>query len=375
MPRLLHVSDTHLGHQAYSRLTADGLNQREVDAQSALARVVDSALGEPPDVFLHTGDLFDHPRPSNRAIAFALEQFRRLSEARIPTVVVSGNHDTPRMRETGHIFRVLEGLAHVRPVYGGVAERIEVGGLVVHAVPQAPTQEAFQTQLRSVRPEGAGPHVLAVHGTVLGVDGLFTSEFNEYQIPMGELRPDFDYIALGHFHTAKQVAPNAWYAGSTEYFSFNEAGQEKVALGVEVGPGTPRVTAHKTGARAMTDLGSVTAAHESPERILSVVAERVAAASPASVARLTVEGLERGVARGIDWEAVRAARPDLVHLDLRLRLREDVHAVDGELELHPLAQEFESFLSRYPLEDADRALVREHALRLLARQGGGPGAA
>ena len=376
MPRLVHVSDTHLGFQAYSRLTTDGLNQREVDFQDAFARVVDAAVADPPDLFLHTGDLFDHPRPTNRAIAHALHQVRRLADRKVPTVLVSGNHDAPRMRETGSIFRVFEDLPGVHAVYRGQLETIQAGGMTVHAVSQAITQEAFHAQLAAAKPEGPGPHVLAVHGTVLGVDGLFTSEFNEYQIPANAIRPDFDYIALGHFHNAKRVADNAWYAGSAEYCSFAEADEPKVWLDAQVDRGQAKVRHRETGARPMKDLGVVDATGLDRDRLMEALRVAVGNAPKASVARLTVERLERALARTLDWEGVRALRPDLCHLELRPRVLEEVGASEAGLELAGIAREFESFLGRYPLPDGLRDEIRTEAMACLAdAQAGGDGAA
>jgi len=245
-----------------------------------------------------------------------------------------------------------------------------VGGVTVHAVPQAITQEAFQEQLASLDTAGPGPHVLLVHGTVLGVDGLFSSEFNEYQIPMGALRPEFAYIALGHFHNQKRVRPNAYYAGSPEYCSFNEAGQAKVMLRADVEGDEARVSSLPTGARAMVDLGAVDAGSMDPAAVTEEASRRLAAAPRDGIARVTFDHLDRGVGRLVDWAAVRALRPDLVHLEVRLRLRDEAHTLDGSLELAPLAQEFEGFLARFPLADADRARVRAEALEALSAASG-----
>ncbi|HLE47950.1 MAG TPA: metallophosphoesterase, partial [Candidatus Thermoplasmatota archaeon] len=204
MPRVLHVSDTHLGHQAYSRLNPDGLNQREVDFYDAFRRVVDHAVAARPDILVHSGDLFDVVRPSNRAIAFAVEQVRRLQKADVPFVVVSGNHEAPRLRETGSVFRILDGIPNVFASYRGEYEALPVptrgGRITIHAVPQALEQSEFNAQLALAAPNGNGAHLLVAHGTVSGVDGLFVGELNELMIPHNALRDDYDYIALGHFH-------------------------------------------------------------------------------------------------------------------------------------------------------------------------------
>lgn len=367
MPRVLHVSDTHLGFQAYPSLSPDGLNQREVDFQEAFRRVVDHAVAHPPDLFFHTGDLFDQVRPPNRAIAFALAQIRRLSEARIPTLLLSGNHDTPRLRETGHIFRVFEGLPFVRPVYAGELETVPIGDLRIHAVPQAPTQEIFQSQLAAARPAGRGLHVLAVHGTVLGIEGLFSSEFNELRIPQSALDPRFAYVALGHFHGHAHVAPNAYYAGSTESASFAEAGQDKVFLEVDVEPDGLRVTPRSTGARPMRDLGRLDAKRMEIQELRATASERLSAAdADGAILRLTLDDVPRASARLLDVEALRAAAPRALHVEIRVLVQEEVHAQSGAFQLGPLPNEFEAFLERYPLEDAQRGHVRAEAVRYLA---------
>jgi exonuclease SbcD len=94
MKRIFHIADTHIGYSAYRKMDeATGLNQREVDTCNAFKQFVDYTLNDRPDAVLHAGDLFDSVRPTNRAISFVLSQILRLSDARIPFVVISGNHE------------------------------------------------------------------------------------------------------------------------------------------------------------------------------------------------------------------------------------------------------------------------------------------
>ena len=106
--RLVHLSDTHLGHSAYNKTDSSGINQREADVYSAFNEIIEYILKTKPDLVIHSGDLFDSVRPSNRAIHEAFRQLVRLSRAEIPTVLISGNHSTPRHKATGSIFRLLE---------------------------------------------------------------------------------------------------------------------------------------------------------------------------------------------------------------------------------------------------------------------------
>ena len=108
--KILHVADTHLGYSAYYKVASDGLNQREVDVYNSFRQFIDYAVENTPDLIVHCGDLFDGVRPTNSAISFTIQQFLRLSEEKIPIVIISGNHETPKLRETGSVFEFLSTL-------------------------------------------------------------------------------------------------------------------------------------------------------------------------------------------------------------------------------------------------------------------------
>ena len=78
--KILHVSDTHLGYSAYSKITERGINQREMDTYDAFKQFVDYSFKSKPDLIIHSGDLFDSVRPNNRAITFAIKQILKLSK-------------------------------------------------------------------------------------------------------------------------------------------------------------------------------------------------------------------------------------------------------------------------------------------------------
>ncbi|MCE7944718.1 MAG: exonuclease sbcCD subunit D, partial [Chlorobi bacterium CHB1] len=112
--RFFHFADTHLGFSDLSKVDPHtGVNRREQDFYDAWWRAIDAILTHRPDFVLHAGDLFQSPRPNNRAIAIALAGLKQLNEANIPFVVVAGNHSTPRIRATGNIFEALSVLPNV----------------------------------------------------------------------------------------------------------------------------------------------------------------------------------------------------------------------------------------------------------------------
>lgn len=258
--RLLHLADTHLGHSAYQCLVPEGepwsgLNQREADVYDAWYKVVEAAIAVKPDVIIHSGDMFDSVRPSNRALHVALTGLGKLTRAGIPVVLIAGNHETPRLRETGHVFRLLESFDNqlLFPIYKGPAEAINVPGLDdlrIVGVPHSHTGMAEQL-VKASPDDDYKNNVLLMHGVVAGLK-LPSKELNQADIDSGLLKPGWDYIALGHYHCFTRVEPNAYYCGSTERFSFAEANETKGYVLVELPE--LKVSHHELSGRGFTDL-------------------------------------------------------------------------------------------------------------------------
>ena len=95
--KLLHTSDWHLGAKL-------GRHDRTPDHLAALRGLLALAESEAPDLILHTGDLFDASRPPYESLELGVRALRRLS-AVAPTLVLSGNHDSPVL------LRVIDELA------------------------------------------------------------------------------------------------------------------------------------------------------------------------------------------------------------------------------------------------------------------------
>src|SRR4051812_18982567 len=106
--RLVHLSDLHLGYRQYQRLTPGGVNQREADVAATFRTAVDRVVALRPEAVVVAGDVFHTVRPTNQAILHAFLQFARLRQS-LPDaaiVIVAGNHDVPRLAETGGILQL-----------------------------------------------------------------------------------------------------------------------------------------------------------------------------------------------------------------------------------------------------------------------------
>lgn len=247
--RLAHFSDTHLGYRATSRFDPEtSRNQRTVDIDHAFTRTLDDIIDRRVDGAIHSGDVFHHARPTWQALRHFIRQMRRLEGAGIPTLVIAGNHDTPRVRTGGSAYSVLElALPGIRFVteYEDAHDHDTFGALDLHvqAIPHGAltNPDPVFTQVADGK-----RNLLVTHGAAPGVlpVGLFT-EPGEQMLGGHLLDPDFDYIALGHIHQTQQVTAEAWYAGSTERCGWGDVtaapGYNLVTI---AGPGEPVSVTH-----------------------------------------------------------------------------------------------------------------------------------
>jgi len=356
--KLLHLADTHLGFSAYRKVTEEGVNQREMDVYDAFRQSIDYAVKSRPDVVLHAGDLFDSVRPTNRAISIAVEQLLRLSEAKIPMVVISGNHETPRLRETGSIFTVFDHLDYVYPVYKNHYETVllDVGSkqVAVHAIPQCLTKDGFERDMQSVAPnEDADVNVCIAHGAVKGIAEFRMNECNEQFLPVKKLSEEFDYVALGHYHRYSKLEDNVLYAGSTERFSFTEAGDEKGMVEVGVGKRlTTKVVPLMT--RPMIDAPVLACEGKTLEAVQEEVRALIQSLSlDGKIVRVSLSGLSSQLARGLDARGLRELGRAAVHFELRMVTDQSPEAPVVVGPGSSLAVEFERFMQAQSLAEKD----------------------
>jgi DNA repair exonuclease SbcCD nuclease subunit len=203
--KILHFSDTHLGFQAFDCVNAEGINAREQDVYDAFERVVERILETKPDVVIHSGDFFHRPSPSNRALTFGLEQLKRLCDAKIPIVLIAGNHETPKTIYNSPILRALRNLDCVHPIFGETWEKFEFDGVAIHGVPHINDNRILYQELERLQPVEGKFNILMLH-TSLGKKFLM-EEYGEQVFPaeFEAKLADFQYIALGHWHNFQKI--------------------------------------------------------------------------------------------------------------------------------------------------------------------------
>ena len=378
--RLVHLSDLHLGFRQYQRQTPLGHNQREADVASSFRYALDKTIELRPDLVVIGGDVFHNVRPTNPAIITAFRQFARL-RAELPEatlVMVAGNHDLPRAAETGCILALFRDLGIT--VVDREAQRLDFPerDLSILAVPDAPGPRP------ALLPEaGYRYNVLLLHGEVQGMlpEHLAHVDRSQVEITADELgAARWSYVALGHYHVYRQIAPNAYYSGSIDYTSANPwgelyeerqaaiAGKGLIEHDLESGR---HAFHHIPPSRRLIDLPAVSARGLSVAEIDDRIRGAIASCDGGieeKIVRLVVRELPRHVARELDHKALREYKRRALHFQLDTRrpeiARAHGHASPGR---RPSLADVvrEKLASRVLESDLDRAALIDLGLRYL----------
>jgi exonuclease SbcD len=264
MIKVLHLSDIHMGSGfSHGRINpSTGLNTRLEDFVNTLSKCIDHAISEPVDLVLFGGDAFPDATPPPYVQQAFAEQFRRLVDAEIPTVLLVGNHDQHSQGQGGaslciyrtlgvpgfivgdaiktHHIQTRSGLVQVITLpwltRSTLLTRPETEGLALAEINELLTSRldpVLEAEIRRLDPEV--PTVLLAHLMAdranLGAE-RFLAVGKGFTIPLSMLtRPCFDYVALGHVHRHQNLNksndPPVIYPGSIERVDFSEEKEDK----------------------------------------------------------------------------------------------------------------------------------------------------
>lgn len=330
--RLVHLADLHLGFRQYQRLTPAGINQREADVAATVQRAVAQIIACAPDVIVIGGDIFHSVRPSNPAILHAFRVFSQLRDRlpETPIVMVAGNHDAPRTAETGCILRLFREIGVFVADAKAELFTFAAKSLAILAVPDVPGID----RPALVPPDGFDHRVLLLHGEIAGMLPAHAAPADRaaIEIPVEALHADrWSYVALGHYHVYRAVAPGAYYSGSVDYTSSNPWGElrEEREQGV---PGKGFIEhdlltgAHRfhpvAPSRPLLDLEPIDASGMSAADLDRAILARVDTAPGGideRVVRVTVRNAPRHIVRELDHAALREYRKRAMHFHLDAR--------------------------------------------------------
>ncbi|MFH1013118.1 MAG: DNA repair exonuclease [Thermoplasmatota archaeon] len=370
--KIIHVADTHLGFSAYRKTTKDGVNQRETDIYHSFEQVVDYAIQHHADLIIHAGDLFDTVRPTNRAIMVAMQQILRLSLHKIPFVVIAGNHEQPKLQETGHIFSVFDHLEHVYPVYHETYEKhhftINNETFCIHALPQINLGDALQSQLEDITTEEeADYNILLAHGCIQGIKEFSMNEFNELLIPKNFLSSFFDYVALGHYHKYTKITNTAYYAGSTEALTFADAGEKKGFIEITSENHILKADFKPLTIRPVIDIQTIYCEGLTVDNIMEKILHTIQKLDPLEkIFRITLKNITSHQYRNLDFRHIRQHSEGCIHYELKVYFSEHESSSEGHQgKIDALSKEYERFLDLHELKE--KKMLLEKGLRYIEK--------
>ena len=254
--KFLHISDLHFGKK---------LNEFSFieDQKFIIYKILQCIDEQKPDALLIAGDVYDKGIPSVDAVKLFDFFLNSLAQKKIPTYIISGNHDSPERMTCGASLMESSGI-HFAPVYDGTSCKYELqdkeGPVNIYLLPfikPAVVRAALEALGKTDEAEKITTYDDAVAAAIsqMNVDWTQRNVLIAHQFVTGSSRCDseeisvggsdnisfalfekFDYVALGHLHGCQKAGgENIRYSGSPLKYSFSEVNHKKGGLIVELG--------------------------------------------------------------------------------------------------------------------------------------------
>ena len=289
--RILHFADAHIDMANYGRHDPEtGLPLRVLDFLRSLDTIVDTAIHEIVDLVIFAGDAYKDRSPTPTFQREWGRRIIRLSQAKIPTLLLVGNHDLSPAVGRAHAIqefdtlqvpyvRVLSKPELLKPVdlWGlplqvismpWIARSFLMASLEMDAAEQENVFSNIEDRISGLvegwleEVDPVMPTILTAHASVQGA--TFGSERmvmlgSDLVLPTSLVKdPRLDYVALGHIHKPQDVnkgsQPPVVYPGSIERVDFGEAADDRFFVIADVARGNTRVDWRKlAGARLFID--------------------------------------------------------------------------------------------------------------------------
>jgi len=388
--KLLHFADAHIDMANYGRHDPEtGLPLRVLDFLKSLDTIVDAAISEKVDMVIFAGDAYKDRSPAPTFQREWGKRIIRLSHAKIPTLLLVGNHDLSPAAGRAHAIQEFDTLQvpFVKvlqkpefltpsdlwdvPVQVIAMPWISRSGLMASLESSASdTKELFSgiesriSELVEGWMEEADkslPLILTAHASVEGA--MFGAERmvmlgSDLVLPTSLVKDTrLDYVAMGHIHKPQDVNegnhPPVIYPGSIERVDFGEAKDKKFYI-------LANVTRGKTDAKWIEIKGTRPfierrAVLKSSENVTEVLINALPKDMSDAIVKLIVE-YPRELDTLIDESALRkhAEKAFEFHLVKRPQIESRVRIPEGQVvssmsPLDLLGQYFDSA----KIEDAD----------------------
>ena len=264
MIKFIYTADIHFGMENYGKIDPKtGIHSRLLDFEKVFNYCIDHAIKNEVDFFLFSGDAYKTTTPTPTQQKLFLRCMLRLYNAKIPVVIVVGNHDNPLSFGKAHSLDVFSNLPlegfYVIDKPKTIRLQTKSGPVNIVGIPWATRNTISMSEKHILKnsseitqyiSEAVGniitsfaqkldtsiPAVLAAHITVSS--GIFSGSekravygTDPTLLPSQLVIQPFDYVGLGHLHRYQDLNPNGYpavvYSGSLERIDFGERKEEK----------------------------------------------------------------------------------------------------------------------------------------------------
>lgn len=247
--KIIHTADWHLGKIIYS-------NYMTEDQKYILNNFINYLSQNKPDVLIIAGDLYDRAIPPSEAVNLLNKTLSKIVlEMKIPTLIISGNHDSAERLE--FLNGILSGMdLHIEGTLKKEVKKVtfsdNYGPVNFYLLPYVEFQKAkdifeidFENKTQALKHyidnmniNKKERNILISHEYIMGGEeseserplSIGGSEFVDYSV--FEI---FDYVALGHLHRPQKFKNEKInYSGSLLKYSFSESNHKKGMNLVEI---------------------------------------------------------------------------------------------------------------------------------------------
>ncbi len=247
--KLIHLSDLHIG----KRVNEFSMLEDQKYILKVILGIIDD---EKPDGIIIAGDIYDKSIPSAEAVQLLDDFIYRLAKRKIPTFIISGNHDSAERLSFGGRLMDLSGI-HISPVYDGnvISHTLTdaFGKVNIYMLPFVkpvnvrrffPDTEiesytdAIKVAIDNMSVNEAERNIIITHQFVTGASRSESEDVSvggTDNVDVSVFDP-FDYVALGHIHGPQKMSRDTVrYCGTPLKYSFSEANHKKSVTVVEMG--------------------------------------------------------------------------------------------------------------------------------------------
>lgn len=242
--KFIHLSDLHIGKRVneFSMIN---------DQKYILEQILDIIKIEEINEVIVSGDVYDKSVPAVEAVTVFDDFLTELAVRNIPTLIISGNHDSPERLGFGSKIMKNNGV-HIYSIFDGELHKVKFNDVNFYMLPfvkpimvrrfysEVETYEdAVRTIIENTDIDKTQKNVMMSHQFVTKI-GQETIRSDSESVSVGGLDnidisvfDEFDYTALGHIHRPQTLNEKVRYCGSPLKYSFSEAKFDKTVTIVD----------------------------------------------------------------------------------------------------------------------------------------------